>query len=151
MHEKTISILEKLIAVCQGGAKGLDLAASKVNSSLIQALFRGYSLQRSRFSGELEAAASALGRKAPAKDVKGGDAGESRWTKEMHAAGEGGEKAILSERESGEEAALAAYATALEEPELPAQFRRLISLQATEVKSALKEIHDLRNRFVSEK
>src|SRR5437879_2339409 len=66
MNEKIISIIDKLIAVCNDGAEGFQLAANEIHASLLQSLFRGYSLQRSRFAGDLQAAASALGKSVPA-------------------------------------------------------------------------------------
>src|SRR5947209_14001229 len=144
MHDKTISIIEKLIAVCKKGAEEFELAATEVKSSALQSLLRGYSLQRSRFSGDLETAASALGRRAPAEAAK------PRDTIRRSRSDGRDEQAVLLECDNEEEAAVAAYAAALEDPELPSALRTLITAQANDVKGAHKEIHDARTRFVPE-
>ncbi len=145
MNEKTLAVLEKLIAVCREGEEGFQLAADEVKSSELQSLFLGYSLQRSRLSRDLEEAASALGRAAATRD-----GGAARTWMAPEAAESRDEQAVLSECERGEEAALAAYAAALEETELPPTVRELITAQATEVKSAHAVIRGRRTRFAPE-
>ena len=145
MNEKTLAVLEKLIAVCKDGEEGFQLAADEVKSSGLQSLFLGYSLQRSRLSRVLEEAASALGRSAGERD-----GGVIRtWMAPDPAEGRD-EQAVLSECERGEDAALAAYATALEETELPPAVRTLITAQAAEVKNAHDEVRSRRTRFAPE-
>ena len=146
MNEKTLSLLEKLITVCKDGEEGFQLAADEVKSSALQSLFLGYSLQRSRLSRDLEEAASALGRSAPAEG-----AGVARsWMTPADAASARDEQAVLAECERGEDAAMAAYALALEEPELPPAVRALIAAQAIEVKDAHNEVRGRRTRFAPE-
>lgn len=146
MNEKTLAILEKLIAVCQDGAEGFDLAANEVHASELQSLFQGYSLQRLRRAGELESAASALGRIVSAETGVVSEAGRT-WMAPADKAAVRDEQAVLLECERGEEAALAAYTVALEEAELPPAIRATIAAQALEVKDAHKEIHERRSRF----
>lgn len=57
------------------------------------------------------------------------------------------EQAVLSECERGEDAALAAYATALAEAELLPAVRTMLAAQAAEAKAAHGEIHTRRTRF----
>ena len=147
MNEKTISIIEKLIAVCKDGAESLELAASEANSSVVQSLFRGYSLQRLRFSGDLQTAASALGKSLPAEEGSASGAVSRTWMKATDATARD-EQAVISECERGEDAAEAAYTLALEEPELPSGVRALIAAQAMEVKGAHNEVRNLRNRYL---
>ena len=145
MNEKTLAVLEKLIAVCKDGEEGFQLAADEVKSSALQSLFLGYSLQRSRLSRDLDEAASALGRTAGAPD-----GGVSRTWMASDAAEARDEQAVLSECERGEDAAMAAYTLALEEPELPPTVRTLIAAQAIEVKNAHDEVRSRRTRFAPE-
>ena len=145
MNEKTLAVLEKLIAVCKDGEEGFQLAADEVKSSGLQSLFLGYSLQRSRLSRVLEEAASALGRSAGARD-----GGVSRTWMAPDPAEARDEQAVLSECERGEDAAVAAYTLALEEPELPPTVRTLIAAQAIEVKNAHDEVRSRRTRFAPE-
>jgi len=147
MNEKTLAILEKLIAVCKDGEAGFQLASTEVKSSELQSLFVGYSLQRSRLWRDLEAAASTLGRSIPAEDGSaGGEAGRT-WMMPTDAASARDDQAVLSECERGEDAAMAAYATALEEAELPPAIRAMIAAQALDVKAAHSEVHSRRTRF----
>ena len=146
MNEKTLAILEKLIAVCKNGEAGFQLASGEVKSSELQSLFVGYSLQRSRLWRDLEAAASTLGRTVPAGDGSAGAAVCRNWMAPADAATRD-DQAVLSECERGEDAAMAAYATALEEPELPPAIRAMIAAQALDVKAAHSEIHSRRTRF----
>ena len=147
MNEKTLAVLEKLIAVCKDGEAGFQLASGEVKSSELQSLFVGYSLQRSRLWRDLEAAASTLGRTVPAEGASaGGEAGRT-WMMPADAATARDDQAVLSECERGEDAAMAAYATALEEPELPPAIRTMIAAQALDVKAAHSEVHSRRTRF----
>jgi len=145
MNEKTLAVLEKLITVCKDCEGGFQLAADEVKSSGLQSLFLGYSLQRSRLSRDLEEAASALGRNAGAAE-----AGAARTWMLPDAAATRDEQTVLSECERGEDAALAAYASALEETELPPAIRTLIAGQAVEVKNAHAEVRSRRTRFAPE-
>ena len=151
MHDQTIAIIKKLITVCQDGAAAFELAAVEVKTSVLQALFRGYSLQRSRFAGDLETAAAALGESALADTARTADTSRPPPTEAKRANNGRTEQAVLSDCESNEEATIAAYATALEDPELPPPVRALIAAQAINVKAAHKEIHDLSTRFVEAK
>jgi uncharacterized protein (TIGR02284 family) len=143
MNEKTLAILEKLIAVCKDGEAGFQLASGEVKTSELQSLFVGYSLQRSRLWRDLEAAASTLGRSIPAES---GEAGRT-WMMPADATTARDDQAVLSECERGEDAAMAAYAAALEEPELPPAIRAMIAAQALDVKAAHSEVHSRRTRF----
>jgi len=148
MNEKTISVLEKLITVCKDEAENFELAASEVKASLLQSLFRGYSLQRARFSRDLEAAAAALGRSVPPDGASGSAADEGTGLNTRQTLPRD-EQTVLSVCERGEEAAVAAYTKALEESELPPGVRTLLTAQAAEVKAAYKEVRDLLGRFVT--
>jgi len=107
MNETTLSILETLIAACKGGEEGFQLAASEVKSSELQALFVGYSLQRSRLSRDLETAASALGRSVAAEGDSGENMADQTWMLPSDAVSARDEQAVLSECERGEDAAIA--------------------------------------------
>lgn len=147
MNESSISIIEKLIAICNDAEAGFELAANEVSASALKALFQGYSLQRSRFSRELEAAAAALGRSAVPKDGAGGGTVCRTWMAPVDGGTPRDEHAVVVECERGEDAAEAAYAAALEESELSAGVRELIVAQAAEVKRAHGELRSNLTRF----
>jgi uncharacterized protein (TIGR02284 family) len=141
MHENVISVLDNLIAICKTGEELFELAATEVHSSPLQSMFRGYSLQRSRFSRDLDAAALALGKAVPATDVMADSSAA-----EKQATGRN-EQTVVEDCEREEEAAMAAYTAALEQPELPSAVQTMISAQAADVKAAHKEIREFRTRF----
>ncbi len=144
MNEKPLAALEKLIVICKDGEEGFQLAADEMKTSTLQSLFLGYSLQRSRLGRDLEEAASALGRTAA-------DSGAARtWMLPTEAAAPRDEQAVLAECERGEDEAVAAYAAALAEAELPPAVRALLTAQATEVKNAHDEVRGRRTRFAPE-
>ena len=147
MNEKTLSILEKLIAICKDGEEGFQLASVEVKSSELQSLFVGYSLQRSRLWRDLETAASALGKSVPAEDASDSGKACRAWMMPGDAVTARDEQAVLSECERGEDAAIAAYAMALEEAELPPAIRAMVAAQSVEVKAAHNEVHTRRTRF----
>ena len=147
MNEVSLSIFEKLIAVCKDGEEGFQLAANEVKSSELQSLFVGYSLQRSRLCRELEAAASALGNGVPAECGSVGSKAGRTWMMPGDGVTARDEQAVLSECERGEDAAMAAYAEALAEAELLPAVRAMLAAQAAEVKTAHHEVHSRRTRF----
>ena len=147
MNENTLLILEKLLTLSKGAEEGFQLASEEVESSELQSLLLGYSLQRSRLWRELETAASALGRNVPAGDGGVGDRTGRTWMMPGDAVPARNEQAVLSECERGEDAAIAAYALALEETELPPAVRAMLAAQSIEVKAAHGEIHSRRTRF----
>ncbi len=141
MQENVIAILNKLIAVCKTGEELFEVAATEVHSSPLQSMFRGYSLQRSRFSRDLDAAALALGKSAPTTDVM------AESGVETHIATGRNEQTVVEDCEREEEAAVSAYSAALEEPELPSAVQAMITAQAADIKAAHKEIREFRTRF----
>ena len=147
MNEATLSILEKLIAVCKDGEEGFQLASGAVKSSELQSLFVGYSLQRSRLCRDLETAASALGNSVPAECGGVGSKAARTWMMPGDGVTARDEQAVLTECERGEDAAMSAYAAALAEPELLPAVRTMLAAQAAEVKAAHHEVHTRRTRF----
>jgi uncharacterized protein (TIGR02284 family) len=143
MHDKTPAILENLLAICRDGVDGFELASHEIRSSELQSLFLGYSLQRSRLGRELEAAISAVG---DGISEAGGKSSRT-WMIPVEAGYSRDEQAVLTDCERGEDTALAAYAAALQEPELTPAIRGMLTAQAAEVKAAHGEVNSLRTRF----
>src|ERR1700755_3494934 len=64
-QKELISTINNLIETLKDGQKGFKQAAEAVKDSDLKSLFSEYSLQRSRFAGELQAQALQLGESKP--------------------------------------------------------------------------------------
>jgi uncharacterized protein (TIGR02284 family) len=144
----TTSILNNLIETLKDGQEGFQAASKDVQSADLKTLFSGYSLQRSKFAGELQTLARSLGEKEP--ETSGSVAGSLHrgWINLKSALASRDEHAILAECERGEDSAVAEYREALEESELPANVRETLNSQFVEVKAAHDRVRNLRDALV---
>eukprot|EP01031_Cornospumella_fuschlensis_P016197 gene16197-19785_t len=115
----TTSILNDLIETLKDGQAGFRAAAEDIESSDLKTLFSKYSLQRSKFAGELQALAHSLGEKEPPTGGSVGGAIHRGWIDIKAALMSKDEHAVLAECERGEDIAVAAYRKAIENPDLP--------------------------------
>jgi len=137
--------LKNLVEILHDGQKGFSHAAESVKNPRLKEIFGRFSLQRSKFAGELESELLALGEKDPQKE--GGTtvgALHRGWIDLKSAFLSEDNHAVLSEAERGEDAAKKAYKEALEE-ELPAPLRAIITAQAKAVQEAHDEVKALRD------
>jgi uncharacterized protein (TIGR02284 family) len=140
------SILKNLIQTLRDGQEGFAHAAENVKTPQLKELFARFSLQRSKFAGELESELLALGEKDPEKEGSSiGGAIHRTWIDLKAALTKGDNHAVLSEAERGEDAAKKAYKDALEETDLPAPVREIISKQAAGIQAAHDEVKALRD------
>jgi uncharacterized protein (TIGR02284 family) len=139
------SILNDLIETLKDGQEGFRAASTNVNSTKLKTLFSEYSLQRSKFAGELKTLAHSLSYKEP--DTTGSVAGSLHrgWINLKAALSSKDEHAILAECERGEDSAVAEYQKALKTQGLPAPVREAIRTQSSAVKAAHDRIRDLRD------
>jgi uncharacterized protein (TIGR02284 family) len=94
----------------------------------------------------LESELLALGEKDPEKEGSSiGGAIHRTWIDLKAALTKGDNHAVLSEAERGEDAAKKAYKDALEETDLPAPVREIISKQAAGIQAAHDEVKALRD------
>ena len=139
----TIDTLNDLIEICKDGQDGFRDASENVQSQELKTLFSTYSLQRSKFAGDLQQHVTSLGTE-PEKSSSITSAVHRGWIDLKSAFTKGSDHAILAECERGEDHAVAAYRDALE-GELPVYILSDISEQATAVQAAHNDIRDRRN------
>lgn len=145
----TTSILNELIETLKDGQEGYRAAAADVESSNLKSLFSEYSLQRSKFAGELQALAHSLGEQNPETSGSVAGAIHRGWIDLKAALSSKDEHAILAECERGEDSAVAAYKDALEEKELPSNVIETLRAQAADVKAAHDRVRDLRDSLAA--
>ena|SRR5436190_3104431 len=145
-HQKEIiSTLNDLIETLKDGQEGFRQAAAAVNDSRLKSLFSDYSLQRSRFAGELQNEAITLGEHNPENTSSTAGAMHRAWINLKSAITSGDDHAILAECERGEDSAVNEYKKAMEVEDLSAPIREIISRQFTDVKGAHDRIRELRD------
>ena len=140
--------LKNLVEILHDGQKGFQQAAENVKNPQLKEVFSRFSIQRSKFAGILESELLALGEKDPQKE--GGTAAGAvhrGWIDLKSAFTSGDDHAVLAEAERGEDVAKKAYKTALEEKDLSAPLRQIISDQASHIVKAHDEVKALRDTY----
>jgi len=148
-QKETISTINDLIETLKDGQEGFRQAAEAVEDPELKSLFNEYSLQRARFAGELQSDAIGLGESNPEKRSSAAGAMHRAWIDLKSAITKHDDHAILAECERGEDSAIKEYQTAMEEEELTAPVREVISRQYAEVKRAHDRIKQLRDATAS--
>jgi uncharacterized protein (TIGR02284 family) len=128
--------LNHLIQTCKDGQEGYLTAAENVSDAEAKTFFNECSLQRAKFTGELQTLAHELGDSNPeyASSVSG--ALHRGWINLKSAVLSGDAHAILRECERGESIAVSEFTKALELA-LPANIREIVSRQC----GAITEAH----------
>lgn len=144
-QKKIISTINGLIETLKDGQEGFRQASEAVKDSRLKSLFSEYSLQRSKFAGELQNEAISLGENNPENTSSTAGAMHRAWINLKSAITSGDDHAVLAECERGEDSAVAEYKKAMEEEELSAPIRDTISRQYTDVKNAHDRIKALRD------
>lgn len=144
-QEETISTINSLIETLKDGQEGFRQAAEAVADPQLKSLFSEYSLQRSRFAGELQSQAISLGESKPEDSSSTAGALHRTWINLKAAITSRDDHAILAECERGEDSAIKEYREAMEKEELSSPVRDIVSRQYTEVKSAHDRIKQLRD------
>ena len=142
--KEIISTLNGLIETLKDGQEGFKQSASGVDDPQLKTVFGVFSLQRSRFAGELQNAVVKLGDPDPEDSSSATGALHRTWINIKSAVTSRNRHAILAEAERGEDSAVSAYKDALEK-ELPAPVRDIVSRQSAEVKIAHDKIRTLRD------
>lgn len=140
----TRDILDNLIETCRDGQNGFREAAENIKNPTIREFFNEQSLLRGQFAAELEAEARRLGE----RDVKTSGstiaAMHRAWIDLKSSLG-GGDEAIISAAETGEDSAKKAYEEALRD-QLPADIRSIVERQAQSVIEAHDRVRDFRDQ-----
>jgi uncharacterized protein (TIGR02284 family) len=137
------STLNGLIETCKDGEEGYRSCAEHTKSSELRKLFNKFSLQRSRFAGELQTEVLSLGAE-PEKSGTTGGAMHRGWIDLKANIGMADDHSMLEECERGEDVAVKNYREALSK-DLPQNLRQVIENQYREIQAAHLEIRALRD------
>ncbi len=143
--KETISTLNSLIETLKDGQEGFRQAAEAVNDSQLKTLLGEYSLQRSKFAGELQSHVVQLGESNPEDSSSTAGALHRAWINLKSAITSRNDHQILAECERGEDSAVAEYKKAMEGDALTGPARDVVSKQYAEVKQAHDRIRSLRD------
>ncbi|MEY2496841.1 MAG: hypothetical protein QOD12_397, partial [Verrucomicrobiota bacterium] len=126
-QKEIISTINGLIETLKDGQEGFRQASEAVQDSQLKMLFSEYSLQRSRFAGELQNEAITMGEHNPENTSSTAGAMHRAWINLKSALTSGDDHAVLAECERGEDSAVNEYKKAMEDEELSAPIRETIS------------------------
>ena len=143
-NSKTRDILQNLIETCRDGQNGFRESAEHIKNPEIREFFNQQSLQRAKFASELEAEARLLG-DSDVKTTGTTLAAMHRAWIDLKSALGGGDEAIISAAETGEDSAKKAYEEAMKES-LPSNVKELVQRQAYEVTQSHDRVRDFRDR-----
>lgn len=145
--KKHRNILHNLIETCRDGQNGFREAATQIKDASIREYFNEQSLVRGRFASELEAETTRMGEADVDRSGSVVAAMHRAWIDLKSSLG-GGDEAIVSAAETGEDSAKKAYEEALKE-DLPAHVLEIVQRQANSVTETHNRVRDLRDRKVA--
>ena len=141
-NKDAVSVLNDLIETCKDGQQGFQTAAEKVKDPSLKSLFTKYASQRSGYVQELQTAVESLGEK-PATSGHVAASLHRGWIAVKAVAGDG-DKQVIFECESGEDAAMKNYKEALAKT-LPSSVLQLVQKQFAGVQEAHGVIRDMKH------
>lgn len=142
LNNQLIDDLNHLLTICNDGRYGYETAAKDADSSALKSVFSSYSHQREEFARLLHDEIRKAGGEA---DPGGGPLGalHRAWIDVKTALSSRDNKAVLGACVTGEKAAVNAYNNVLENNNLPADIRAMISQQRRDIEEALNKIEGL--------
>jgi uncharacterized protein (TIGR02284 family) len=140
-REELIECLNDLIETCRDGESGFQTAADHVKDFDLKKFFTQCSEQRAQFASELQSEVRQLGG-TPAKTGSVSAAFHRGWMNIKSIVTGGGDDAIVTECERGEDAAIENYQRVLKQ-NLPPNVLPVVKHQFTEIKRSLDRIRDL--------
>ena len=147
----TISTLNSLIETCKDGQEGFRLAAEAVTDDEdLKAFLFSCSLQRSKFSGELQSELISRGEPEPSEAGTVKAAIHRGWINIKSVITGRDNHAILAECERGEDIAVSTYRKALNAG-LAGQLHEIINRQFQEVLATHNSVRDQRDELASQK
>ena len=146
MADNVASILNDLIETSKDGEKGFNTAADDTKNPELKTTFRRRAQDCARSAADLQGLVARLGGKP---EMGGSVAGAVHrgWVNVKAAVSTRDDLAILEECERGEDVAKAAYRSALEKTDLPAEIRTVVQKQYDGVLRNHDEVRNLRDRF----
>ena len=148
----TISTLNTLIETCKEGQEGFRLAAEAITDDEdLKGFLFSCSLQRSKFAGELQNEAIALGEADPEQHSTAISALHRGWISLKTVLTGNDNHAILAECERGEDSAVAEYRKAVNTSHLPATLMEIVKTQFQEVLATHNSVRGLRDQLAAQK
>ena len=147
-QKNTISTLNDLIETLKDGQYGFKHASENVEESDLKTLFGSYSMQRSKFAGELQQELVRLGEPEPEEGATVTGALHRGWINLKSALSGKSRHAVLAECERGEDHAIAVYKKAAG-ADLPAPIKAIVNKQYGEVQAAHNNVKSLRDASAS--
>ena len=142
--KEIISTVNSLIETLKDGQEGFRQAAEAVKDSELKSLFAEYSMQRSRFAGELQQQLRGLGESEPEDSSSVAGSIHRAWINLKSAVTSGDDHAILAECERGEDSAVDEYKKAMN-ADLASPLRETVAQQYDKVKLAHDRVRNLRD------
>jgi uncharacterized protein (TIGR02284 family) len=143
-NDHVISVLENLIETCRDGQNGYRECAEHVKDLELRKFFNEVSTTRADFAGQLENEVIRLGKHNPERKGTAKAAVHRGWI-DLKAALGGGDHAILSSLEFGEDTAKKQYEEAMND-NLPQDIKDILRQQSQSVVSAHDNVRMLRDR-----
>ena len=140
--EQVIDTLNNLIETCRDGQNGFLEAAENLENPQFKTFCNERSRERANYVTELQSEVRSLGGD-PEQEGSTSAAIHRAWMDLKSSLG-GGDKAILSSIESGEDSAVEQYQEALEE-NLPVNLRSIIERQYQEVRRSHDQVKVMRD------
>ena len=142
-NQHIADILQDLIQICRDGQNGYRDGAESAKAPDLKLLLNEVSLERAKFAGDLENEAVRWGK--PDVDRNGTALGAvHRGWADLKAKLGGGDGAILSEMERGDEYAMHRYDEAIKDDAIPENLAGILRNQAQAVVGTLDRIRALR-------
>ena len=147
----TISTLNKLIETCKDGQEGFRLAAEGITDDEdLKGFLFSCSLQRSKFAGELQNEAIALGEPEPSETSTVKAALHRGWINLRNVVTGHDNYSILAECERGEDTAISDYKKAIA-TSLSSPLAEIVNRQFQEVLATHNSVKGLRDQLSSQK
>lgn len=136
--------INHLIHTCRDGQEGFLTAAENIGDDGVKKVLNELSLQRAKFTGELQAAAHSLGDSNPENVSSIMGTLHRGWMNVKTAVAGHDRHSILTECERGEDAAVLEYRKAISH-DLPADLREIVERHFAEITKAHDRIKALRD------
>ena len=140
------STLNNLIETSKDGEQGFRTSAENAQNAELKQLFMRRAEDCARGAAELQAIVARLGEE-PEDSGSVAGAIHRGWVNLKAAVANRDDLAILEECERGEDVAKAAYRSALEKTDLPAEIRTVVQKQYDGVLRNHDEVRNLRDRY----
>jgi uncharacterized protein (TIGR02284 family) len=144
-QQHTIDALEDLIEICRDGQNGYRDGAEHAKNAELKTLLNEVSLERAKFAGDLENEAVRFGKSDVDRSGTTMGAIHRGWT-DLKASLGGGDDAILSSMESGDNFAKEHFDKYINDNALPDEILGIIRNQAQAIVGTIDRVRAMRRR-----